>query len=392
VAEASKLLLTTEELAEAPAPAAAPSAPSTITTQITTTAPAATTTAPPTTTVAPAPMANTAMAPLDTTAAMLQPQQQQPPAPTTAYNPNLTNLIDCPHPIDVLMPVGGYQLWAGNRRYRMLVELRRPEFRAAESQQEQARIALDIVRTIQKEGGRFLAAIETPANNSNSTATAPGIVRTTVWRILPETDVLTQLGAALRDEQGRARKRRRQQRRARRRERRRQRRAARQAAVESAAGGGGAANAVKGASAAAGTNPEESLPAGNSALQSLYYVPSYLPNNQGGAEHDDGSISSSTSSSSSEEESLEEPLPLQPPKKKGRGGKRIAGAAVAAVAGTGVPKNQAPKVNFHYKPKPTKSHKAVLEQEGEAELPKGVTVRPSGKWVRRWLELNSLLF
>ena len=219
-------------------------------------------------------MVNTATGALDSTAAML-PQQQPPPATTTAAynNPNLTTnqpLIDCPHPIDVLLPVGGYQLWAGNRRYRMLVELRRPEFRAAASQQEQARIALDIVRTIQKEGGRFLAAIETPANSSNNATTAsPGIVRTTVWRVLLETDVLTQLGAALRDEQGRARKRRRQQRRARRRERRRQRRAARQAAVESAAGGGGGGGGGWGSECgdcAKGANPEESLPAGNSAL------------------------------------------------------------------------------------------------------------------------------
>lgn len=42
-----------------------------------------------------------------------------------------------------------------------------------------------------------------------------------------------------------------------------------------------------------------------------------------------------------------------------------------------------PKVNFQYKPKSLKSHQAMFEQEGLDCLPKGVTVRPSGKWVRR---------
>jgi hypothetical protein len=42
------------------------------------------------------------------------------------------------------------------------------------------------------------------------------------------------------------------------------------------------------------------------------------------------------------------------------------------------------RVNFQYKPKPMKSHQAMFEQEGLECLPKGVTVRPSGKWVRRF--------
>ena len=36
---------------------------------------------------------------------------------------------------------------------------------------------------------------------------------------------------------------------------------------------------------------------------------------------------------------------------------------------------------FQYRPKSMKSHQAMIEQEGSDNLPKGVTVRPSGKWV-----------
>ena len=79
------------------------------------------------------------------------------------------------------------QLWSGNRRYRQQVELHRPEFRQHNAT-DQARIALDVVRTVQREGGRFLQAIETPAS---PTELAQGIVRTTVWTVLPETDDYT---------------------------------------------------------------------------------------------------------------------------------------------------------------------------------------------------------
>lgn len=41
------------------------------------------------------------------------------------------------------------------------------------------------------------------------------------------------------------------------------------------------------------------------------------------------------------------------------------------------------KINFQNRHKSMKSHQAMIEQEGSDNLPKGVTVRPSGKWVSR---------
>ena len=239
-----------------------------------------------------------------------------------------------------------------------------------------------------------MQAVESPASPNE---TVKGIIRTTVWKILPETDVLVHLGEALRDERGQARKRHRQQRKERRRERRRLRRAAR--AAESAFVGNSTA-------AVEINHTGNTWDAGAmGALKSLYYVPAattatitagsqYRPVTSMPCRGRDDDTLSSTSTSSSDGESL----PLTPPPKKSKttGTRRVKkgppdAAAVLTTTGTiaHVQKKE-PKVNFHYKAKPSRSSKAVMEQEGETELPKGVTVRPSGKWVG-WVGLSSCL-
>ena len=255
----------------------------------------------------------------------------------------------------------------------------RPKFRQCNAT-DQARLALEIVRTIQREGGRFLQAIESPASPNES---VNGIVRTTVWKILPETDVLVNLGESLRDEHGHARKRRRQERKERRRERRRLRRAARTAEIATTAK----------------INNTDDIPeaATMDALKGLYYIPGAATGTSiAGSQYrpvtsithggrDDDTLSS-TSTSSSDIESL----PLSPPhskKTKATGARRVTKGPPGAVAHANTTDNlvrlqkKEPKLNFHYKAKPSRSSKAAMEKEGESELPKGVTVRPSGKWV-----------
>lgn len=270
--------------------------------------------------------------------------------------------IECPYPIDVLMPVSGYQLWNGNRRYRMLVEHHLPAFQASASNtQEQAKIALDIVHTIQREGGRFLQAIDTPVEDSNG----KGILCTTVWKILPETDILVALGDILRDERGQARKRRRHQRK----ERRRERREARRALMEQ-----------QQQSKVEGEAPMVGGVAGCSALRSLFYVPTM----------DCEDYTSTSSSSTASDGNVIKGPPAkkkarQSPVKKANSNKKYDDTDTNE-------KQKSANVNFHYKPKPTKSKEAYMEQEGDSELPKGVTIRPSGKWVRIFRFCNVLQF
>lgn len=50
------------------------------------------------------------------------------------------------------------------------------------------------------------------------------------------------------------------------------------------------------------------------------------------------------------------------------------------------------KVAFQYKPKSMTSHQAMIRQEGSDDLPKGVTVRPSGKWVRNFVHRCCIMY
>lgn len=165
-------------------------------------------------------------------------------------------------------------------------------------------------------------------------------------------------------------------------------------------------------------NTNAAVMATNSALQCLYYVPGvvtgttfiggrYVPitaATHGSEDHDNVSSTSTSSSSSdqngggaiddddnNDDDDDDESLPEAAPSPKRikttgvRKAKKGMSGATAAVATTSEPSKSAArkesKHSFHYKAKPSRSSKAAMEQ-GETELPKGVTVRPSGKWVR----------
>lgn len=294
----------------------------------------------------------------------------------TAAPPPPRSAIEYPRPLDVLMPVEGYQLWSGNARYLTLVASRQAEFLTA-NRSEQARVALEIVHTIQHEGGRFLISVDVPATETQTANSS--IVRVTAWDLMKETDVLMQLGNALRtsEEEERKRlkkeeKRRRKEKKRRRKERRRARRRDRELAAASDEG--------------------EVSPSTMGPLQSLYYVPSYYPVADDRSKDSLKYESDSGSSSSTYGEGLPPPVskklrvvrkstkshPLAPaPDKK---------PAFAASFPIGAPPDLSTElrkdISFHYKPKSMKSQQAAFDKEGETNLPKGVTVRPSGKWVR----------
>jgi hypothetical protein len=304
--------------------------------------------------------------------------------------PHSEQTVDYPRQNDVLLPAEGYQLWPGNAHYLTLIDAAHSAFVQAKSRSEQAQLASNILKDVHWEGGRFLTAIEVPMAENSALAAQRSIVRTTAWVLMPDTDVLAQLGQALLmstdvDEairhERKAKKRRRKERKRRRKERRRERRRMRALASQPPA-----------------TDPVS--PSAMGALQSLYYVPSYYPlsdnRNKTGLECESESLSSSSSSSDDDE-----PMVAQPPPKK----KRItvrktviprpivvpppptvlpAGEAKATPeeGKTDQPSLPGGPINFHYKPKPNKSLKAAVYNEGELSLPKGVTVRPSGKWVR----------
>lgn len=312
---------------------------------------------------------------LDMPPAQLQAELAAPaPAPAAiAPPPPPSNIIECPCPPDVLMPVEGYQLWSGNARYLHLVATRQPEFLQVAGRSEQARIALEILHAIQLDGGRFLTAVDIPPTENALPTNNSSIVRTTVWELMKETEVLGQLGKALRTTEGEARKQekkekkqRRKEKKRKRKERRRARRRERALVVEA-------------------SDEEQVSPSTLGALQSLYYVPSYYPvaedHSKNSLECESDSILTS-SSSSSEEEPTALPVAKRRVVRKSKAGvapSPVARAAAKKPEAASAEKNK--EISFHYKPKPMKSQQAALDNEGECNLPKGVTVRPSGKWV-----------
>jgi hypothetical protein len=310
------------------------------------------------------------------------------PATGIPAHHNSEQTVDYPRQNDVLLPAEGYQLWPGNAHYLTLIDAAHSAFVQATSRSEQAQLASNILKDVHREGGRFLTAIEVPVAENSALAAQRSIVRTTAWVLMPDTDVLAQLGQALHmstdvDEAKRherkAKKRRRKERKRRRKERRRERRRMRALASQ--------------------PPPTEPVsPSAMGALQSLYYVPSYYPlsdnRNKTGLECESESLSSSSSSSSDEE-----PMVVPPPKKKRITVRKTVIPRPPVLLPVVLPAVGEPKappeegktdqpalpggpINFHYKPKPNKSLKAAVYNEGELTLPKGVTVRPSGKWVR----------
>lgn len=284
----------------------------------------------------------------------------QQPSVTTAAPPIY---VQCPHPHDVLMPLNGYQLWAGNCRYMKAINQRKEAFSKADLE-GQARIAQDVLRYIQREqhpAGRFLIAIDVPipAQNNPKKKGRGGIISATVWQTLQEPAILYQLGKHLRETRMEKKRRKKHKR-----------------------------NEKKKKKKRKQEVQEETIPISklDDALQSLYYVPnSYGPTPNAQSLSSPEESSSSSESSSEEEEEPTSPPPQPKPKKPRSPPKPKAVAPEPAPV--------APKQPIHNKPKP-KPQKLQPPAPAPRAIPKGVTARPSGKWVRllfclhEWLHLQ----
>ena len=292
----------------------------------------------------------------------------------------LVERIECPHPKDVLFPISGFQLWAGNVRYRRVVNNRRDDFLKSNADGR-----LDIARAVQrsviKENGRFLRAIElSPLEKQGETN--PMVICRTNWQEVDEETSLEQI-IKLFNSHPEAREQSRLRREARSR-RRRERRVVLQHAVE---------NTTKPSKVGFVGGP----PPG--PLMMLYYRPArrrYAGSQvtRGtkrkslsdllAQDHEMYSSDSSTESVSTLESSP--PLPTKPaPRKKPGPKKRPASksaprspAKKKAVKSLKPPKSpKAPKQS----PPSVPPHVTLHPLGAALDLPKGVTVRPSGKWV-----------
>jgi hypothetical protein len=327
------------------------------------------------------------------------------------------SMIECPHSVDVLMPIEGYRRWAGNIYFMSLIHQNQSVLLQADHRSDQLRIVREVIHAVQQDpvGGRFLRAVQIPWNNHDqlSQVTVPGfknciIISKTVWEVMKEIDVLIQVGKMLRSKNATEEK---TLRRTERKNRRRERHAhLHQSVIYTKAKATVAP--LKGDNDGNDTDEEQIqeqiLPSSLGILQGLYYVPSYCPHGKAESANgydDDDSVSSSEATTSPVEDATtndmirKKPMitkkrriehvtgkdVIPPPAKHARknitkksawdGTKEKCAAASAAVV--------TDNTVITHKPQPMKSQQAVIHQEGhDANLPKGVTVRPSGKWVR----------
>lgn len=326
--------------------------------------------------------------------------------------------IDCPMANDVLMPMEGYRMWTGNVFFMSLIRKKRSAFLQA-STKDQAAILVDLVQAVQQtRRGRFLTAIQkplTPQHLSQRNFLPAGLERgdlhsVTVWKVMDETDVLIQVAKLLRakaiaEENGVDKARRKEERKRRRKERRALRK---QRALDLAS-----TSILSAHASVPGTEEDQirkQIPASYmDILQGLYYVPSYYPlgDAQSLRDNHDGELYSSSDTSTSSDDDSDAGLKIT--KKRRKSAEKLGPDTPKTKSGPNTPKtivctenendqkvdvvtdfsseSVSPAltgtISFHYKPKSMKSHQALIEEAGRfVELPKGVTVRPSGKWVR----------
>jgi hypothetical protein len=124
-----------------------------------------------------------------------------------------------PHFNDVIFPVEDYPMWIGNIKFRNEVIKRQLQFYNSVDRAEQAKLALEIVHSIQEQRppGRFVLALpwrppsavivegaqmQRDNNNNNHKKPGPGglppYLENTIFQVMNETDVLIQLGKHLR--------------------------------------------------------------------------------------------------------------------------------------------------------------------------------------------------
>lgn len=90
-----------------------------------------------------------------------------------------SNSIVCPTNLDVLLGRGKpYQDYPGNVRFHKIIELHRPAYEATSRSKKSATI-MEIVRTINAMGGRFLKIEKKPSASSSSVSTTTAAETTT---------------------------------------------------------------------------------------------------------------------------------------------------------------------------------------------------------------------
>jgi hypothetical protein len=138
-------------------------------------------------------------------------------AAANIWNPTY---VPRPHFNDVIFPVEDYPMWIGNIKYRNEIIKRQFQFYNSVDRAEQAKLALEIVHSIQEQRppGRFVLAlklrppptntatttnlIQVPENQKFPNKPVPGgfppYLENTIFQVMNETDVLIQLGKQLR--------------------------------------------------------------------------------------------------------------------------------------------------------------------------------------------------
>lgn len=284
-----------------------------------------------------------------------------PPAKATT-SPHNKESLDCPHPKDILFPIFGYQLWAGNVRFIRLIKSKREDFENAATRAIQAAMAIKIMEAVEKDGGRFLTSVETPDNEHAM------IVCTTRWRRLSKKEILTEIIRFLkRQDTESLREAKKARRMARRKVTLEKRRILHKELIDS-----------QKLPNYEDTEEYQNEPKGpiKGPLMTLYYVPPFTSGNVQveSEEEERQSVAASDNSTETEEERPKKPKPSARkilPKKK------------TTVVKKKPPVNKEVVNPGHFsRVKRTKSREAA-EVEGILDLPKGVTVRPSGKWVRQ---------
>ena len=306
-------------------------------------------------------------------------------------------LIESPKANDVLMPMEGYRMWNGNVFFLSLILAKRSAFLQTAKKMEQAVILIEMIQAVHNRRGRFLMAIQKPLSpeNSSQVKLPPGLdennlLSTTVWQVLNETDVLLQVTKLLRskvlpeEEDADKRLRRKEVKR-----RRRERRALRKQRASATASKSTMHATAPGADE--DQVPKQIPSSYMDILQGLYYVPSYYPLGSGRDDGDSDSHSSSDTSTSSDEDSNDADPKIA---KKRRIGWKSTDQRVENQSSSKTSSGNDSKtagalskdnMTFHYKPKSIKSQQALIEEGLDPILPRGVTIRPSGKWVSTWI-------
>ncbi len=351
-------------------------------------------------------------------------------------------LVQCPSVNDVLFPMEGFKMWPANVYCEDILQQYESKCIAiSDNQEHQAKLVQEIIHLIRSQqnandnidvvqcGGRFLKAVQVPYrmhklnqkhksnnqatddNNSNNNINGDATSSKTIWEIINETDAMKVLSKILLS------------------------RCTKTSQDDT--------NDQNDSMPPRHNEPSSQIAASSLAiLQGLYYTPNYYPSrierrpheyDSHGSDDDESCASlSNNDDDDDDEENERESIRIKkrrlihsstedfkyknpsetsnqrakekratsanPIKKSSRpphtkvsmishvlvNNDEDERRSAYQVSSAAVPiENNYTKVNLQFfRPKSMKSQQAMIDQEGSDDLPKGVTVRPSGKWVR----------